>query len=139
MIYLYSSTENEIAFIPSSSLSTGDSVNAVFTNRFSEVSSSVTLSVTMSGDWARSPITLPTDIDLVAGSYDLKFQKVVAGISAIWGTFADVWSTSDTVWGQGTDTIYFDDTTTTAFVSESISRTLYTSANENGAYVVYNG
>ena len=113
MIYLYYSSSNEIAFIPSQSFASGDGARAIFTNRFSEVSSSVDLSVTMSGDWARSPLTLPTDIDLSAGSYDLKFQKIVAGVSAIWGTFADVWSTSDTVWGQGTDTLYFDDTTTT--------------------------
>ena len=139
MIYLYASSENEIAFIPSQSFATGDDVRALFTNRFSEVSSSFTFHVTMSGDWAKAPIILPTDINLQAGSYDLKFQKVLAGISAIWGTFADVWDTSDTVWGEGTDTLYLDDTTTTAFVSESISRTLYTSANENGAYVVYNG
>jgi hypothetical protein len=93
----------------------------------------------MSGQWAQFPLVLPTDVDLKAGSYDLKFQKRVSGISAIWGTFADVWSTSDTIWSQGTDTIYFDDTTTTAYVSESISRTLYTSTNENAAFVVYNG
>jgi len=139
MIYLYASSNNEIAFIPSSSFSTGDDVRALFTNRFSEVSSSVQLALTMSGDWAKAPLILPTDINLQAGSYDLKFQKILTGISVIWGTFADVWSTSDTVWSQGTDTLYLDDTTTTAFVSESISRTLYTSANENGAYVVYNG
>ena len=139
MIYLYASSSNEIAFIPSQSFSTGDEVRAIFTNRFSEVDSSVNFSVTMSGDWAKSPIILPTDIDLRAGSYNLKFQKVQAGVIAVWGTFADVWSTSDTVWSVGTDTLYFDDTTTTAFVSESISRTMYASANENGAYVVYNG
>ena len=139
MIYLYASSSNEIAFIPSQSFSSGDEMRALFTNRFSETESSVLFSVTMSGDWAKAPMILPTDIDLKGGSYDLKFQRVQAGVSAVWGTFTDVWSLSDTVWGEGTDTLYFDDTTTTAFVSESISRTLYTSANENGAYVVYNG
>ena len=47
MIYLYASSSNEIAFIPSQSFANGDGVRAVFTNRFSEVSSSVDLNVTM--------------------------------------------------------------------------------------------
>jgi hypothetical protein len=139
MIYLYASSSNEIAFIPSQSFANGDGVRAVFTNRFSEVSSSVDLNVTMSGNWAKTPITLPTDINLIAGSYDLLFQKIQAGVIAVWGTFGDVWSTSDTVWGLGEDVLFLNDTTTTAFVSQSIGRTLYTSANENAAYVVYNG
>ena len=139
MIYLYASSSNEIAFIPSQSFSDGDGVRAVFTNRFSEVETLVDLNVTMSGNWARTPITLPTDIDLIAGSYDLLFQKIQAGVIAVWGTFGDVWSTSDTIWGLGEDVLFLNDTTTTAFVSQSIGRTLYISANENAAYVVYNG
>tara|TARA_R110000868_G_scaffold74591_1_gene215581 strand:- start:30 stop:449 length:420 start_codon:yes stop_codon:yes gene_type:complete len=139
MIYLYASSSNEIAFIPSQSFSNGDGVRAVFTNRFSEVETLVDLNVTMSGNWARTPITLPTDIDLIAGSYDLLFQKIQAGVLAVWGTFGDVWSTSDTIWGIGEDVLFLNDTTTTAFVSQSIGRTLYISANENAAYVVYNG
>ena len=139
MIYLYASSTNEIAFIPSQSFSTGDEIRAVFTNRFSEASSSVLLTLDMSGDWAASSITLPTDIDLQAGSYDLVFQKIVSEAGAVWGTFSDVWSTSDTVWSIGTDFEYFNDTTTTAFVSESISRTVYTNGNENEAFVVYEG
>ena len=139
MIYLYASSSNEIAFIPSQSFSDGDGVRAVFTNRFSEVETLVDLNVTMSGNWARTPITLPTDIDLIAGSYDLLFQKIQAGVIAVWGTFGDVWSTSDTIWGIGEDVLFLNDTTTTAFVSQSIGRTLYISANENAAYVVYNG
>ena len=139
MVYLYASSSNDIAFIPSQSFSTGDEVRAIFTNRFSEVSSSIFLTINMSGDWARGSIELPTDIPLQAGSYDLVFQKIVSEVGAVWGTFSDIWSTSDTVWSIGTDFEYFDDTTTTAFVSESIGRTVYTSTNENGAIVVYEG
>jgi len=139
MIYLYASSSNDIAFIPSSSFSTGDEIRAVFTNRFSEVSSSVVLTIDMSGDWAQGSITLPTDIPLQAGSYDLVLQKIISEAGAVWGTFSDIWSESDTVWSIGTDFQYFDDTTTTAFVSESIGRTLYSSTNENGAFVVYEG
>jgi hypothetical protein len=87
MIYLYASSSNEIAFIPSQSFANGDGVRAVFTNRFSEVSSSVDLNVTMSGNWAKTPITLPTDINLIAGSYDLLFQKIQAGVICCLGNF----------------------------------------------------
>ena len=139
MIFLYASSSNDIAFIPSQSFSTGDEIRAMFTNRFSEASSSVIFTIDLSGDWASGQIVLPTDIDLEPGSYDLVFQKIISEAGAIWGTFADIWSTSDTVWSIGTDYRYFDDTTTTAYVSESISRTLYTSTNENAAFVVYNG
>ena len=139
MIYLYDSSTNNISFIPSGSFSTGDEVRGLFTNRFTEASSSVIFTITVSGDWARGSITLPTDIDLQPGSYDLAFQRIVSSVGAVWGVFDDVWSLSDTVWSIGTDYDYFSDTTTTAFVSKSISSTSYTSANENGAYVVYNG
>jgi hypothetical protein len=139
MIYLYANSTNDVAFMPSSSFTTGEEIRAVFTNRYSEVSSSVILTLDMSGDWANSSITLPTDIPLQPGSYNVTFQRIESAVGAVWGVFDDVWSTSDTIWSIGTDYDYFDDTTTTAFVSESISRTLYTSANENAAYVVYNG
>jgi hypothetical protein len=140
MIYLYASSSNEISLIPSQSFSNGEEVRLLFTNRFSEVSSSVQVEVTPYGrGWVKATLELPTDIDLKGGSYDLVLQKVEAGVAAFWGTFEDVWSTSDTVWSVGTDTLYYDDTTTTAFVSESIGRTLYSSANENGVFVVYEG
>lgn len=142
MIYLYASSSNEISLIPSSSMSTGEEVRLLFTNRFSEATSSISLNVTSSGDWIKAPITLPTDIDLSGGSYDLVLQKAVGEQTAqIWGTSTEVYSTSKVVWSVGTvdDRGYINDTTTTAFVSESIGRVLYTSANENGAFVVYEG
>jgi hypothetical protein len=144
MIYLYASSSNEISLIPSSSMSTGEEVRLLFTNRFSEATSSISLNVTSSGDWIKAPITLPTDIDLTAGSYDLVLQKLTgnAPVQQIWGTSTEVYSTSEVVWSVGTaDTggEYLNDTTTTAFVSESIGRTLYSSANENGVFVVYEG
>lgn len=144
MIYLYASSSNEISLIPSSSMSTGEEVRLLFTNRFSEATSSISLNVTSSGDWIKAPITLPTDIDLTAGSYDLVLQKITGDVPVqqIWGTSTQVYSTSEVVWSVGTaggSGEYLNDTTTTAFVSESIGRTLYSSANENGVFVVYEG
>ena len=87
---------------------------------------------------------MPTDIDLKGGSYDLVLQKITGAVPVeqIWGTSEEVYSTSEVVWSIGTTSgggQYLNDTTTTAFVSESIGRTLYSSANENGAFVVYEG
>mgnify|MGYP001086833616 CR=1 FL=1 len=144
MIYLYASSSNEISLIPSSSFSSGEEVRLLFTNRFSEVTSSVSLNVTSSGDWIKAPLNLPTDIDLKGGSYDLVLQKITGDVPVqqVWGTSTQVYSTSQVVWSVGTaggGGEYINDTTTTAFVSESIGRTLYTSANENGVFVVYEG
>lgn len=145
MIYLYASSSNEISLIPSSSYSDNEEVRLLFTNRFSEATSSVNLNVTPYGNgWVKSSITLPTDIDLKGGSYDLVLQKItgVVPVEQIWGTTTEVYSTSEVVWSVGTADAggdYLNDTTTTAFVSESIGRTLYSSANENGVFVVYEG
>jgi hypothetical protein len=144
MIYLYASSSNEISLIPSQSFSSGEEMRLVFTNRFSEATSSVSLNVTSSGDWIKAPLTLPTDIDLKGGSYDLVLQKITGDVPVqqVWGTSTQVYSTSTVVWSVGTaggGGEYTNDTTTTAFVSESIGRTLYTSANENGVFVVYEG
>lgn len=140
MIYLYASSSNEISLIPSQSFSSGEEMRLVFTNRFSEATSTVSLNVTSSGDWIKAPLTLPTDIDLKGGSYDLVLQKIESEVPQVWGTSTEVYSTSTVVWSVGQSTGgYLNDTTTTAFVSESIGRTLYTSANENGVFVVYEG
>ena len=146
MIYLYASSSNEISLIPSSSYSANEEVRLLFTNRFSEATSSVNLNVTPYGNgWVKSSITLPTDIDLKGGSYDLVLQKITGDVPVqqIWGTSTQVYSTSEVVWSVGTagggSGDYLNDTTTTAFVSESIGRTLYSSANENGVFVVYEG
>lgn len=146
MVYLYASSSNEISLIPSSSYSDGDLVRLLFTDRISEATSSVNLQVTPYGNgWVKSSVTLPTEIDLKGGSYDLVLQKIIDTGSLqqeYWGTSEQVYSTSEVVWsvGQsGTPGTYLNDTTTTAFVSESIGRTLYTSANENGVFVVYEG
>ena len=143
MIYLYASSSNDISLIPSASYTDNEEVRLIFTDRFSEVTSSVQLNVKPFGNgWIQSTVTLPTDIDLSGGSYDLVLQKAVGEQTAqIWGTSTEVYSTSKVVWSVGTadDRGYINDTTTTAFVSESIGRVLYTSANENGAFVVYEG
>ena len=140
MIYLYASSSNEISLIPSQSFSSGEEMRLVFTNRFSEATSTVSLNVTSSGDWIKAPLTLPTDIDLKGGSYDLVLQKIESEVPQVWGTSTEVYSTSTVVWSVGQSIGgYLNDTTTTAFVSESIGRTLYTSANENGVFVVYEG
>lgn len=144
MVYLYASSSNTVSLIPSQSFSSGEEVRLLFTNRFTEATSSVSLNVTASGQWVKAAVDLPSDIDLKGGSYDLVLQKVsgVVPIAQIWGTSTEIWSTSEVVWEVGTadETGQFiNDTTTTAFVSESIGRTLYSSANENGAFVVYEG
>ena len=143
MVYLYASSSNEISLIPSSSFSSGEVVRLLFTDRFSEATSSVQLQVTPYGNgWIKSSVTLPTDIDLKGGSYDLVLQKITGGdlpVQQVWGTSTQVYSTSNVVWSVGTaggGGEYINDTTTTAFVSESIGRVLYSSANENGAFVV---
>ena len=140
MIYLYASSDNTVSLIPSSSFEDGDSARLVFTNRFTEVTSSVDVSLTVSGKWIKAAVNLPNDVDLNGGSYDLVLQKPGVDTPVKWGTADFVWSTIPYTWNNAVTLAAFsDDTTTTAFVSESISRTIYTSANENGAYVVYNG
>jgi len=145
MVYLYASSSNDISLIPSSSFSSGEEVRLLFTNRFTEATSSVQLEVTPYGDgWVKASVELPTDIDLKGGSYDLVLQKITGAVPVqqIWGTSEEVYSTSEVVWSVGTTSgggQYLNDTTTTAFVSESIGRTLYSSTNENGAFVVYEG
>jgi hypothetical protein len=139
MIYLFASSSNNFAFIPSSSFSSGDSIRALFVDGFSEDESSFIFPATSSGNWVKGQVTLPTDIDLEGGTYDLTFQKVLAGVAQIWGTSTQVWGTSQVVWSVGTTTLYQDDTTTKAYVSESVARTKFSSTNENGAYVVFNG
>jgi hypothetical protein len=139
MIYLFASSSNNFAFIPSSSFSSGDSIRALFVDGFSEDESSFIFPATSSGNWVKGQVTLPTDIDLEGGTYDLTFQKVLAVVAQIWGTSTQVWGTSQVVWSVGTATLYQDDTTTKAYVSESVARTKFSSTNENGAYVVFNG
>ena len=139
MIYLFASSSNNFAFIPSSSFSSGDSIRALFVDGFSEDESSFIFPATSSGNWVKGQVTLPTDIDLEGGTYDLTFQKVLAGVAQIWGTSTQVWGTSQVVWSVGTADSYINDTTTKAYVSESVARTKFSSTNENGAYVVFNG
>jgi len=139
MIYLYASSSNNFAFIPSSSFSSGESIRALFVDGFTEDSSSFEFPATSSGNWVKGQVTLPTDIDLKGGTYDLTFQKVLAGVAQIWGTSTQVWGTSQVVWSVGTTTLYQNEMTTKAYVSESVARTQYSSTNENAAYVVFNG
>ena len=144
MVYLYASSSNDISLIPSSSFTSGEVVRLLFTNRFTEASSSVQLQVTPYGKgWVQATVDLPDSVDLKGGSYDLVLQKIVdnTAVQQVWGTSEQVYSTSEVIWSVGTaeEGSYINDTTTTAFVSESIGRTLYSSANENGAFVVYEG
>jgi len=139
MIYLYASSSNNFAFIPSSSISSGESMRALFVGGFTETESSFIFSATPSGNWVKGQVTLPTDIDLKGGTYDLTFQKVLGGVSTIWGTSTEVWGLSQVVWSVGTLNSYINEMTTKAYVSESIARTQYSSTNENAAYVVFNG
>jgi hypothetical protein len=160
MIKLQVSSSNNVTFIPSSSFQSGDSVRYRFTNTFTEETTSFTTTYTKIGDWLQSSITLPTDIDLKGGTYDVQIQRVKGIPSAVWGELQDTWSTSNVTYGGGftwvastlvystaeqiwsvggADGTYINDTTTRAWVSESIADTKYVSTNENAAYVVYEG
>ena len=139
MIYLYASSSNGVAFIPSSSISSGESIRALFVDGFTEDSSSFIFTATSLGNWVKGTIILPTDLSLEGGTYDVTFQTIVLGNSQVWGTSTEVYGTSTSVWSLGTINTFINQATTKAYVSESVSRTQYTSTNENGAYIVYNG
>ena len=139
MIYLYASSSNNITFIPSSSISSGESIRALFVDGFTQDSSSFIFAATSSGNWVKGQVTLPTNLPLEGGTYDVTFQSILSGISQVWGTSTQVWGTSNVVWSVGTIDTFINQATTKAYVSESVSRTQYTSTNENGAYIVFNG
>ena len=139
MIYLYASSSNNITFIPSSSISSGESIRALFVDGFTQDSSSFIFPATSSGNWVKGTITLPTDLPLEGGTYDVTFQSILTGISQVWGTSTQVWGTSNVVWSVGTIDTFINQATTKAYVSESVSRTQFTSTNENAAYIVFNG
>ena len=139
MIYLYASSSNNITFIPSSSISSGESVRALFVDGYTEDESSFIFPATSSGNWVKGKITLPTNLSLEGGTYDVTFQTIVGGVVQVWGTSTQVYGTSTSVWSLGTINTFINQATTKAYVSESVSRTQYTSTNENGAYIVYNG
>ena len=139
MIYLYASSSNNITFIPSSSISSGESVRALFVDGFTQDESSFIFPATSSGNWVKGQVTLPTNLPLEGGTYDVTFQSILTGISQVWGTSTQVWGTSNVVWSVGTPTTFINQATTKAYVSESVSRTEFSSTNENGAYIVFNG
>ena len=140
MIYLYASSSNNITFIPSASISSGESIRALFVDGFTEDSSSFTFPATSSGNWVKGEITLPTDLSLEGGTYDVTFQSILSGVVQVWGTSTQVYGTSNVVWSLGTTgNTFINQATTKAYVSESVSRTEFSSTNENGAYIVFNG
>ena len=139
MIYLYASSSNNITFIPSSSISSGESIRALFVDGFTQDSSSFIFPATSSGNWVKGQVTLPTNLPLEGGTYDVTFQTILSGIGQVWGTSTQVWGTSNVVWSVGTIDTFINQATTKAYVSESVSRTQFTSTNENAAYIVFNG
>lgn len=140
MIYLYASSSNSIAFIPSASFASGQSVRALFVDGFTQDTSSFIFPATSSGNYVKGTIVLPTNLPLEGGTYDVTFQSIQAGVSQVWGTSTQVYGTSTVVWSIGTigDT-FINQLTTKAYVSESVSRTEFSSTNENAAYIVFNG
>ena len=139
MIYLYASSSNNITFIPSSSISSGESIRALFVDGFTQDSSSFIFPATSSGNWVKGQVTLPTNLPLEGGTYDVTFQTILSGIGQVWGTSTQVWGTSNVVWSVGTIDTFINQATTKAYVSESVSRTEFSSTNENAAYIVFNG
>ena len=139
MIYLYASSSNNITFIPSSSISSGESVRALFVDGYTEDESSFTFPATSSGNWVKGKIILPTNINLEGGTYDVTFQTIVGGVVQVWGTSTQVYGTSNVVWSLGTIDTFINQATTKAYVSESVPRSEFSSTNENAAYIVFNG
>lgn len=139
MIYLYASSSNNITFIPSSSFSSGESVRALFVDGYTEAESSFIFPATSSGNYVQGTIILPTNISLEGGTYDVTFQSIVGGVVQVWGTSTQVYGTSNVIWSLGTIDTFINQATTKAYVSESVSRTQFTSTNENAAYIVFNG
>ena len=139
MIYLYASSSNNITFIPSSSFSSGQSVRALFVDGYTEDESSFTFPATSSGNWVKGKIILPTNINLEGGTYDVTFQTILGGVVQVWGTSTQVYGTSNVVWSLGTIDTFINQATTKAYVSESVPRSEFSSTNENGAYIVFNG
>ena len=140
MIYLYASSSNNITFIPSSSISSGESIRALFVDGFTEDSSSFIFTATSLGNWVKGTIILPTNLQLEGGTYDVTFQTIVVGVPQVWGTSTEVWGTSTAVWSIGTpDVAFINQATTKAYVSESVARSEFSSTNENAAYIVFNG
>jgi hypothetical protein len=139
MIYLYASSSNNITFIPSSSISSGESIRALFVDGYTEDESSFTFPATSSGNWVKGKIILPTNINLEGGTYDVTFQTILGGVVQVWGTSTQVYGTSNVVWSLGTIDTFINQATTKAYVSESVARSQFSSTNENGAYIVFNG
>ena len=139
MIYLYASSSNNITFIPSSSFSSGESVRALFVDGYTEAESSFIFPATSSGNWVKGTITLPTNLSLEGGTYDVTFQSIVGGVVQVWGTSTQVYGTSNVIWSLGTIDTFINQATTKAYVSESVPRSEFSSTNENGAYIVFNG
>lgn len=139
MIYLYASSSNNITFIPSSSISSGESIRALFVDGFTQDSSSFIFAATSSGNWVKGQVTLPTNLSLEGGTYDVTFQTILSGIGQVWGTSTQVWGTSNVVWSVATIDTFINQATTKAYVSESVPRSQFSSTNENGAYIVFNG
>jgi hypothetical protein len=139
MIYLYASSSNNITFIPSSSFSSGQSVRALFVDGYTQDSSSFIFPATSSGNWVKGKIILPTNINLEGGTYDVTFQTILGGVVQVWGTSTQVYGTSNVVWSLGTIDTFINQATTKAYVSESVPRSEFSSTNENGAYIVFNG
>lgn len=139
MIYLYASSSNSIAFIPSASFSSGQSVRALFVDGFTQDTSSFIFPATSSGNYVKGTIVLPTNLPLEGGTYDVTFQSIEQGVSQVWGTSTEVYGTSNVVWSIGAIDAFINQLTTKAYVSESVSRTQFSSTNENAAYIVFNG
>jgi len=86
-----------------------------------------------------SPIWDVEDTNWELETYE--WDETVVAIS-VYGTEPRRWAQMGSLWSSVAglpSTTGNGILTTTAFVSESISRTMYTSANESAAYVVYNG
>ena len=152
MIKLNESSSNTFAFQPTASFADGSSFVYKFTDVFSQDEFVGTATGSKYGQWIKLPINVDTasydvgvnvsTLPLYGGTYELRIFSGSGLSDAVWGTeprkyslISDTWSSISgipTTTGNG---IW----TSRAWVSESIARENYSSANENAAYVVYNG
>jgi len=151
MIKLIESSSNTFSFQPTASFADGSSFVYRFTDVFSQDEFIGTATGSNYGRWIKLPINVSTSsyvvgtnistLPLLGGTYELRIfsgsvsDSVWSTEGRKWDLISDTWSTISGVPTPTGNGIW----ASRAFVSESIGRTKYSSANENAAYVVYNG
>ena len=152
MIKLNESSSNTFTFQPTASYADGSSYVYKFTDVFSQEEFVGSATGSNYGQWVKLPINVSTSsyvvgtnistLPLLGGTYELSIYEGTTSVGAIWSTEPRKWGLMGNTWSSvpGVPSTTGNGIwTSRAFVSESIGRTNYSSANEIGAYVVYQG